>query len=416
MSRAGAKPFLAAVGVEAVAAAAASAAALALMAKVENRGALQPLNATSHWLNGEAVARRTRAGWRTTGVGVATHLVATAFWAAIFEGWLRRGERNAAAVVGKAAVMAGVSALVDYRATPKRFTPGWEFVLSAGAMGVVYAALGAGLAGGRRPGRRVAARACGGAPVNEAGLPPGSFARVDEGDDRGFYAPARLVSHIDEGAVAALSAYYGATLTAGASVLDLMSSWISHLPPEPPLGEVIGHGMNAEELAANPRLTRWWVQDLNRDARLPLPDAALDAALCCVGVQYLQRPFEVFAEVKRALRPSSPFVVSFSSRCFPTKAVAIWRALDVAGHAALVERYLLSAGFGEVEARVLADGVDGDPPGGRHRPGVTVRPASASRGRSLGGGAGAQAKRGEQRCDRLSMCWPSRRADAGCWR
>ena len=197
--------------------------------------------------------------------------------------------------------------------------------------------------------------------MTDAGLPSGSFARADEGDDGMFYAPARMVSHIDEGAVAALSGYYGEVLTPGASVLDLMSSWVSHLPPEPPLGEVIGHGMNAEELAANPRLTRWWVQDLNRDARLPLADAGLDAALCCVGVQYLQRPFEVFAEVRRALRPGAPCVVSFSNRCFPTKAVAIWRALDTAGHAALVQRYLQAAGFGGVEARVLADGTAGDP-------------------------------------------------------
>ena len=122
--------------------------ALALVARLQGRGALQPLNATSHWLNGEAVARDSRLGWRTTGVGFATHLVATGFWAAIYEGWLRRGRRGPADVLGKAAAMAGISALVDYRATPRRFTPGWEFVLSPGAMAVAYAALGLGLAAG----------------------------------------------------------------------------------------------------------------------------------------------------------------------------------------------------------------------------------------------------------------------------
>ncbi len=197
--------------------------------------------------------------------------------------------------------------------------------------------------------------------MTDAGLPPRSFERADEGDDGLFYAPARLVSHIDDSAVAALSAFYGERLTPGGAVLDLMSSWVSHLPPDPPLGDVIGHGMNAEELAANPRLTRWWVQDLNRDARLPLPDAGLDAALCCVGVQYLQRPVEVFAEVRRSLRSGSPLVVSFSNRCFPTKAVAIWRRLDTAGHASLVRRYMEASGFGQVEVRVLADGAVGDP-------------------------------------------------------
>ena len=192
-------------------------------------------------------------------------------------------------------------------------------------------------------------------------LPPHSFERIDEDDDGLFYAPARLVSHIDEGAVAALRRFYAALLTPGGAVLDLMSSWVSHLPPELPLREVIGHGMNAEELAANPRLTRWWVQDLNREARLPLDGAKLDAALCCVGVQYLQRPFDVFGEVRRALRPGAPFAVSFSNRCFPTKAVAAWRAMDTRGHAALVRIYLEQSGFGGVEARVLADGSCGDP-------------------------------------------------------
>ena len=124
------------------------------------RGDLQPLNATSHWLNGEAVAQETRATWRTTGVGLLTHLAATGFWAILYELWLRRGRRTGADVAGKALAMAGVSALVDYRATPKRFTPGWEFVLTPGAMALAYVALGAGLAVGAAGGGSQAAR-CG---------------------------------------------------------------------------------------------------------------------------------------------------------------------------------------------------------------------------------------------------------------
>ena len=185
-------------------------------------------------------------------------------------------------------------------------------------------------------------------------LPARAFEKVDPTDDALFYAPARLVTHIDEGAVAALTALYRELLPPSGAVLDMMSSWVSHLPPELALGEVVGHGMNAQELEANPRLTRSFVQDLNRDPRLPLDDASLDAALCCVGVQYLQRPVEVFAEVARALRPGAPFVVSFSDRCFPTKAVMVWRALDADGHAALVRLYLERAGFARVEARDLA--------------------------------------------------------------
>jgi SAM-dependent methyltransferase len=192
-------------------------------------------------------------------------------------------------------------------------------------------------------------------------LPESAFARLDDGDDRAFYAPPRLVTHIDEGAIAALTACYRELLPSGGAVLDLMSSWVSHLPLELDLSECVGHGMNAEELAANPRLTRWFVQDLNREPALPLDDAHFDAALCCVSVQYLQQPIAVFTEVRRVLRPGAPFIVSFSNRCFPTKAVAIWRALSISQHASLVQLYATRAGFASVEARLLAHGGDSDP-------------------------------------------------------
>ena len=192
-------------------------------------------------------------------------------------------------------------------------------------------------------------------------LPAGAFAKQDGGDDLAFYRPPRLVTHIDVGAVAALTRRYRALLPAQGRVLDLMSSWISHLPPDRRYAEVVGHGMNAGELATNPRLDRWFVQDLNRDPVLPLADGAFDAALCCVGVQYLQRPVAVFAEVWRVLTPGAALIVTFSNRCFPTKAVAIWRALEADGHAALVRLYLERAGFGHVTAETLADGRTGDP-------------------------------------------------------
>ena len=192
-------------------------------------------------------------------------------------------------------------------------------------------------------------------------FPAKAFDKVDATDDALFYAPARLVSHIDGNAIAALTAFYRTALPTNGVIFDLMSSWVSHLPPGLTASAVIGHGMNAEELAANPRLTQHFVQDLNRTPKLPLDTACLDAALCCVGVQYLQKPVEVFEEVARVLRPGSPFIVSFSNRCFPTKAVAVWRALDGGGHASLVRLYLERAGFADVEVHVLADGLLGDP-------------------------------------------------------
>ena len=192
-------------------------------------------------------------------------------------------------------------------------------------------------------------------------LPKGAFSKQDTGDDLAFYAPPRLVTHIDEGATAALTDFYRVVLPVDGRVLDLMSSWVSHLPDDGDYGEVIGHGTNSEELAANPQLSRWFVQNLNRDVVLPFDDRCFDAALCCVGVQYLERPHDVFAEIRRVLVPGGPFVISFSDRCFPTKAVAIWRALDTNGHAALVKLYCERAGFMDVRVDLLADGRGGDP-------------------------------------------------------
>jgi hypothetical protein len=186
------------------------------------------------------------------------------------------------------------------------------------------------------------------------GLPEGAFARIDEEDDAFFYEPARLVTHIDDNAIRVLRGLYREILPAGGLLLDLMSSWVSHLPSDIKYGEVIGHGMNAEELAANPRLSRWFTQNLNRDPALPLADSSIDAAMICVSVQYLQQPVAVLREAARALRPGAPIVISFSNRCFWTKAVAVWRGLDDNGHARLVELYLKHAGFEAIETRRLA--------------------------------------------------------------
>jgi hypothetical protein len=190
------------------------------------------------------------------------------------------------------------------------------------------------------------------------GLPQGAFTKIDSEEDELFYEEQRLVYHIDDNAVAALTEFYRGALPAGGVLLDLMSSWVSHLPPEVQYSAVIGHGMNPAELAANPRLARWFVQNFNRDPSLPLADASVDAAMICVSVQYLEQPVMLLREVARVLRPGAPLVISFSNRCFWTKAVAIWRSLGDDGHAALVERYLRHAGFERIETHRLAEWVE----------------------------------------------------------
>ena len=184
----------------------------------------------------------------------------------------------------------------------------------------------------------------------ELGLPAQAFDRQDDGNDLGFYAPPRLVTHIDEAAVGALTSLYRDAIPPGGRVLDLMSSWISHLPVNVTYAEVVGLGLNAAELAANPRLSHHFVQDLNRDPVLPFDDASFDGACCCVSVQYLEQPVAVMREVQRVLKAAAPFVVTFSDRCFSTKAVLIWQAVNI-DRAELVALYLARAGFLLIEAR-----------------------------------------------------------------
>ncbi len=154
-----------------------------------------------------------------------------------------------------------------------------------------------------------------------------AFEREDDGEDEDFYRTPRLVQHIDEQAIATLSDLYGRLVTPGSRVLDLMSSWTSHLPDALEMVSVTGLGLNAEELARNKRLSGYDVHDLNRVPRLPYPDAAFDAVLCTVSVEYLTRPRAVFADVARVLTPGGIFIVTFSDRWFPTKAIRIWKEL-----------------------------------------------------------------------------------------
>lgn len=184
-------------------------------------------------------------------------------------------------------------------------------------------------------------------------LPPEAFRRPDESPDEEFYDFPRLVLHIDDAAVAAVTALYRELFPPGGAILDLMSSWVSHLPPEVEFGRVAGLGMNAAELDANPRLTERVVQNLNAVPALPFGDAEFDGAGICVSVQYLTRPVEGFREVARVLRPGAPLVVTFSNRCFPTKAVAAWQLLDDRGHTRLVRAYFDEAGgFGDLSVRI----------------------------------------------------------------
>lgn len=181
-----------------------------------------------------------------------------------------------------------------------------------------------------------------------APFPPGFFDRADPTDDADFYASPRFVTHIDDRAIAAVSALYDELGVPDGRVLDLMSSWVSHLSRKPDGGLVV-LGMNAAELAANPFADETVLQDLNRHPHLPFGDATFDAVTCCVSVDYLVQPVAVLREAARVLRPGGLAVCTFSNRCFPSKAIRGWLQTDDEGHGAIVRTYLeLAGGYGPV--------------------------------------------------------------------
>lgn len=167
----------------------------------------------------------------------------------------------------------------------------------------------------------------------------------DSADDALFYAQPRLVQHLDEAFRARLTALYRELIPPSSVVLDLMSSWVSHLPADVRYTRVIGHGLNEEELKRNPRLDQFWVQNLNTDQRLPLADASVDVSLMVAGWQYLQQPEAIAAELLRISRPGGRLIVAFSNRMFFTKAPQVWADGSDADHLDYVGSVLMANGW-----------------------------------------------------------------------
>lgn len=174
-------------------------------------------------------------------------------------------------------------------------------------------------------------------------MPENLFGRYDESDDASFYSQPRLVTHIEDVTIQGVTQLYRELLPPQGAVLDLMSSWVSHLPEEMTFPQVIGLGMNEKELRANPRLTSYAVQNLNQNPALPFEAESFDAITCCVSIQYLTRPLEVMQDAARIAKTNAPIIITFSNRCFPTKAVFAWQMLNDGGHLDLVASYLQEA-------------------------------------------------------------------------
>lgn len=188
------------------------------------------------------------------------------------------------------------------------------------------------------------------------------------------FAPEAPFARIDSAAIAAVTNLYREVLPPGGAILDVMSGWLSHLPPEAPFRRVVGIGIERRALAENPFLDEWRMQNLNSNPILPFATGEFDGATMCAAIQHLARPGEVIREIARVLRPGAPLIVTFSNRCVATKPIACWCLLDEAGHLCLVAQHFAASG-NWVDIRCL----DRTPPGGG-------QPLYAVIGRSLGAG------------------------------
>ena len=176
---------------------------------------------------------------------------------------------------------------------------------------------------------------------------PEDFFRADSIDDSSFYTVPKLVYHIDEPAVAALTQYYRKNISKGSDILDICSSWVSHYPLEFPktMGKICGTGMNGLELGFNDQLTGGFnVKNLNVDTKLPYDDKSFDVVTCVVSIDYLISPVEILKEVHRVLRPGGKVIISQSNRCFPSKAIAMWLKMNDRQHLELINGYFQYAG------------------------------------------------------------------------
>tara|TARA_B100000700_G_scaffold10549_1_gene10843 strand:- start:110 stop:760 length:651 start_codon:yes stop_codon:yes gene_type:complete len=169
--------------------------------------------------------------------------------------------------------------------------------------------------------------------------------KIDLADDQIFYSNPRYVHHLSLSFRDRLTNLYSKYLFAHHVILDLMSSWVSHLPTQIKYKKIIGHGMNESELIANKRLDSFWVQDLNKIQTMPIEDSFIDIGLIVAGWQYLQYPEKVVLELSRIIKKDSLLIISFTNRAFWTKSPNIWTNSTEEGRIEYVKSVLSSNGW-----------------------------------------------------------------------
>jgi SAM-dependent methyltransferase len=183
-------------------------------------------------------------------------------------------------------------------------------------------------------------------------LTPSQRTKLNPQDDRYWYDQPRLVHHSDAIFRSQVTQLYRERIPQGGAVLDLCSSWVSHLPPEVEYSKVVGHGLNSVELSRNERLSQFFVRNLNKEpSDWALESDSFDAVLVCCSVQYFEQPENVFAEIYRVLKPGGVCIVTFTHNLFYEKAVAAWRDGSMYSRTQLVKQYFMAVdGYTEPEA------------------------------------------------------------------
>ena len=171
--------------------------------------------------------------------------------------------------------------------------------------------------------------------------------KLDESNDENFYSDPKFVYHLDANFRNYLSNIYKNELKDNSTVLDLMSSWDSYLPPEIKYKKVIGHGLNKKELEKNKNLNSFWIQNFNSSQKIPLDSGSIDYCLMVAAWQYLQYPENLAKEIARILSNKGKILVSFSNRAFWHKAPNIWTASTEEERLKYVRKVLISNGFKE---------------------------------------------------------------------
>ncbi len=173
--------------------------------------------------------------------------------------------------------------------------------------------------------------------------------KANNDNDSLFYLVPRFTFHLDDTFRRRLTDLYKDQISSSSDILDLMSSWVSHLPKDIKYNSIVGHGLNEDELRSNKRLDKYWIQDLNTDQKLPLPDSSIDVCLVVAGWQYLQYPEAIANELFRIVRPEGKLIVSFTNRAFWEKAPKVWTNSTSHQHLHYISSVLQAHGWSKIQ-------------------------------------------------------------------